>query len=192
MVALCVIHIVSFLGHEVWSYAPLCPVDSEWVTSIPPPISAYTFSSIFQWANEQTGLTQNQLDTVVHMTIFRVQVMKKYEWHIVQPSRTNDRLEIYSAGTISTNQFGTGEPEALCICAQSNWWRCLWHTPHERRYEICALHGIGHESRAPNPNTSKYGVGIGGKFIEVIELIRITILFVRTDKLLYPKRRCTK
>ena len=53
------------------------------------------------------GLTQNQLDTVVHMTIFRVQEMKKYESHIVQPSRTHHRLEIYSAGTISTNQFGT-------------------------------------------------------------------------------------
>ena len=47
------------------------------------------------------------------------------------------------------------------------------------------LHGIGHESRAPNPNTSKYGVGIGGKFIQIIELIRITIFFFRTVKDFY-------
>ena len=32
---------------------------------------------------------------------------------------------------------------------------------------MCALHGIGHESRAPNPSTSKHGVGIGGELIEI-------------------------
>ena len=45
------------------------------------------------------------------------------------------------------------------------------------------LHGIGPESRAPNPNTSKCDLEIGGKFIEMNELIRIAILFVRTVKL---------
>ena len=83
------------LGHEIWSYAQLCSVDSEWVTSVHPPISACTFSSIFQGADEQTWLTQNQRDRVVHMTILQVLEMKKYESHIVQPSRTNHRFEIY-------------------------------------------------------------------------------------------------
>ena len=47
---------------------------------------------------------------------------------------------------------------------------------------MCVLHGIGHESKAPNPNTSKYGVGIGGTFIEIMKLIQITILLVLTVK----------
>ena len=44
-----------------------------------------------------------------------ISCLRKEKVDIVQPSRTHQRLEIYSAGTISTNQFGTKEAEALCI-----------------------------------------------------------------------------